>query len=180
MSSFWWKDVLRLSIFFRTIAKCQIGDGSLVSFWEDQWADSILSQQYPSLASFATNRNISVMEVMQADDLDNLFFLPFSQQALQEFDDLQAHLQLIPYDETAADRWTPVWGNRYKSRWLYKHIFSSVDVHPIFKAVWRSKCTPRIKFFAWLVPVDRLNIYQVNLEKKKLEHTGQRLLCYVH
>ena len=41
------------------------------------------------------------MEAMQAEDLDSLFFLPLSQQTFQEFKDLQARLQLIPYGDTA-------------------------------------------------------------------------------
>ena len=75
------------------------------------------------------------MEAMQAEDLDSLFFLPLSQQAFQEFEDLQARLQLIPYDDTAIDQWVPIWGNKYTSRRFYSHIFSNVQAHPIFKAV---------------------------------------------
>ena len=35
LGSFRWKDLLRLSVLYRGIAKCQIGDGSTVLFWED-------------------------------------------------------------------------------------------------------------------------------------------------
>jgi hypothetical protein len=35
MGSFWWKDVLRLNILFREIARCELGDGSTVCFWDD-------------------------------------------------------------------------------------------------------------------------------------------------
>ena len=41
--SFWWKDVLRLSVIFRRIAKCELGDGSSACFWEDLWSKSVLS-----------------------------------------------------------------------------------------------------------------------------------------
>ena len=116
MGSFWWKDVLRLSIIFRRIAKCELGDGSSACFWEDLWSELVLSQDYPRLVSFATNGAISAMEAMQAEDLDSLFFLPLSQQAFQEFEDLQARLQLITYDDTAIDQWVPIWGNKYTSR----------------------------------------------------------------
>jgi hypothetical protein len=27
----------------------------------------------------------------------------------------------------------------------------------VFRVIWKSRCTPRVKFFAWLVLVDRLN-----------------------
>jgi hypothetical protein len=42
LGSFWWKDVLRLNIIFRGIAKCELGDGSSVCFWDDLWTDSVL------------------------------------------------------------------------------------------------------------------------------------------
>ena len=35
LGSFWWKDLLRLLVFYRGIVKCQIGDGSSILFWED-------------------------------------------------------------------------------------------------------------------------------------------------
>ena len=155
--SFWWKDVLRLSIIFRGIAKCEIGDGSTVYFWDDMWSDAVLSQEFPRLASFASNENASVLEVMQATDLDELFFLPLSQQAFEEYEVLQLQLQNLPYDADAKDCWLPTWGNVYTSRRFYSHVFSTMEAHPIFKAIWKSRCTPRVKFFAWLVLVDRLN-----------------------
>jgi hypothetical protein len=30
-------------------------------------------------------------------------------------------------------------------------------LHGVFQIIWKSKCTPRIKFFTWLILVDRLN-----------------------
>ena len=35
VGSFWWKDVLRLNTLCRGIARCQVGDGTIVTFWED-------------------------------------------------------------------------------------------------------------------------------------------------
>ena len=32
VGSFWWKDLLRLNVFYRGVAKCTIGDGSIVAF----------------------------------------------------------------------------------------------------------------------------------------------------
>jgi hypothetical protein len=58
--SFWWKDVLKLCDMFRGIAKCNIGDGSIVLFWSDLWNGNILESKFPRLYSFARNKNISV------------------------------------------------------------------------------------------------------------------------
>jgi len=126
-------------------------------FLDDQWFGPILKHVYPRIASYSRSESISVFDVMQAEDLDTLFFLPLSQQALEELEQLQNHLQDIPYDEHSRNRWTPTWGNSYTSKRFYSYIFGIVEAHPIFKEVWKSGCTSRIKFFAWLVLVDRLN-----------------------
>jgi hypothetical protein len=61
------------------------------------------------------------------------------------------------YDENSVDSWSPIWGSKYMSGRFYSHVFSNMEAHPIFKIVWKLRCTPRIKFFAWLALVDRLN-----------------------
>jgi hypothetical protein len=134
-----------------------LGSGDSVCFWDDLWLDGILAHKYPRLASFAKYDGISVLEVMQAEDLDTLFMLPLSEEALGELETLQEHLQEIDYDQDATDKWVPMWGNNYTSRWFYTHIFSAIEAHPVYKMIWKSRCTPRIKFFAWLILVDRLN-----------------------
>ena len=77
IGSFWWKDVLRLSTLYRGVAKCTLGNGSTVTFWNDLWSDNILSYKYPRLFSFAIDPSISVQNTMQAADLASLFNLPF-------------------------------------------------------------------------------------------------------
>ena len=112
-----------------------------------------------------------MLEIMEAVDLDSLFLLPLSQQAFEELETLQAQLQDIPYDEDAVDRWIPVWGNTYTSRRFYSQVFKNMDTHPIFKIIWKSRCTPRVKFFAWLVLVDRLNT-KTMLRRRHLDVQG--------
>jgi hypothetical protein len=157
VGSFWWKDVLRLNNLYRIIGRYTVGDGSTVTFWGDQWSGTVLKLDYPRLASYSRSDAISVLDVMQAKDLDSIFFLPLSHQALQELEQLQTHLQNTPYDENSADCWVPIWGNEYTSKKFYSYVFRAVDAHPIFQLMWKSRCTPRIKFFVWLVLVDRLN-----------------------
>lgn len=62
------------------------------------------------------------------------------------------------YDEQAKDIWSYQWGNAtYSSSKFYKMVYQNTPAHPVFTWLWKSKCTPRIKFFARLVLVDRLN-----------------------
>lgn len=171
LGSFWWKDVLHLNVLYRGIARCQVGDGSTVCFWDDLWTDEVLAHKFPRLASFAKNDSTSVLEVMQAEDLDSLFMLPLSVQALDELESLQDQLQGLTYDEDVTDVWVPIWGSKYSSHRYYSYVFSSVDAHPIYKVIWRSRCTPRIKFFAWLILVDRLNT-KTMLQRRHLNIQG--------
>jgi len=76
LGSFWWKELLRLSVFYRGIARCQIGDGASVLFWEDLWSSEVLALKYPYLFSFVRNTSLSVKNVMETEDLDTLFTLP--------------------------------------------------------------------------------------------------------
>lgn len=143
---------------YRCIARCSVGDGSTVLFWEDLWFDNVFSHEYPRLFSFAKDHHISVKRSMEAEYLDDLFNLPLSYQAFQEYQLLQQKLQTTEYDSSVNDQWSFIWGNGIDtSRRFYGLAFSHMDVHPIFKWLWKSKCIPRLKFFAWLVLVDRLN-----------------------
>lgn len=94
---------------------------------------------------------------MEADHLDGLFYLPLSTQAFEEYQLLQDRLQSIQYDEASIDQWFFLWGNGvYSSKKFYELAFKHLEVHSVFKWLWKSKCIPRLKFFAWLILVDRL------------------------
>lgn len=92
VGSFWWKDIMRLNVLFRQITSCEVGNGSSLCFKDDLWTDTILSHTYPRLASFVKKDGISVHEVMQAEDLDTLFMLPLSEEAMEELESLQQQL----------------------------------------------------------------------------------------
>ena len=154
VGSFWWKNVLRLNVLYRGIAKCSLGNGSTVLFWEDLWCPVVLNQRFPNLFQHASNSSTSVKEIMQAPDLASIFNLPLSQQTFDELAEMQELISAIPYDPATHD----LWGNdRYSSQKLYKLAFSTLDAPRSFSLLWKCQCTPRIKFFAWLVLVDRLN-----------------------
>jgi hypothetical protein len=160
VGSFWWKDILRLNDLFCQSATCEVGDGSIVCFWSDNWLHDLngnLLHELPRLGSFCRDEDVSVKQVMQMEDLDSLFYLPLSMQAMEELETLQSWLSERSYDDAANDRWIMTWETKYTSRRFYKFVFQPMPAHRIFKIVWKSKCIPRIKFFAWLILVDRLN-----------------------
>jgi hypothetical protein len=45
--------------------------------------------------------------------------------------------------------------SHYFSREFYQFCFKDIVPHASFLWLWKSKCTPRVKFFGWLVLSDR-------------------------
>lgn len=106
---------------------------------------------------------------MESPDLESIFYLPLTQEAHQEMMDLQDYLQYIPYDGEQKDQWNFIWGNgKYTSSRMYKHVFSGLQAPHTFQLKWKAKCMPRIKFFAWLMLVGRLNT------KDMLQHRNSK------
>ena len=63
------------------------------------------------------------MEVMQANTLDDIFFLPLSQQALNELEHIQGIIQNVSYDENGRDTWLPSWGpHLHFQQVLFTHL----------------------------------------------------------
>jgi len=91
--------------------------------------------------------------------------------------DLHPFIQSVSYDPERKDVWTFIWGNAtYSSRKYYKMVFQNYHPSPIFKKIWKSKCTPRLKFFAWLLFVDRLNTRNM-LVKRHFQVQPNSFLC---
>jgi hypothetical protein len=179
IGSFWWKDVLRLHDLYRGIAKCAMGNGATVTFWEDLWLDEVLFQKFPRFFSFVRNENLSVQQVPMAEDLDSIFHLPISSEAFQELEQLQVMLSNTPYHPKDLALWILAWGStNYSSRRYYQMVFVNLHVHPVFKSVWISKCIPRIKFFIWLVLIDRLNT-RLMLTRRNYHVEPNVFLCLV-
>ena len=157
-----------------------MGEGRTVTFWGDLWSDSILENDFPVLFSFAKNKNASVHEVLNAQDLDSLFYLPLSLPTWEEMLHLQQFLITMPYREDSPDEWTLIWGNqRYTSRWYYNYVYENLQVSRIYKVLWSSKCTQRIKFFTWLLLVDRLNTKAMLLRRHfNVQPNAHCVMCH--
>jgi hypothetical protein len=94
---------------------------------------------------------------------------------------LQETLPHLELDSNSKDLWKPVWGNDYSVKKFYTLIYDLFQTHPIFKAVWRSRCIPRVKFFLWLILVDRLNtktmLSRRNIGERNNDHCVLCNLC---
>jgi len=63
----------------------------------------------------------------------------------------------------------------YSSSKFYALVFQNMNVQQTFSWLWKSKCTPRIKFFGWLLLVDRLNTR--NMLRRRNFHVDDGYSC---
>ena len=124
--------------------------------WSLVWWDHVL--KIPEITFFC-HRSKCLSQEDHANwwSVHALSFASFPQ-AFQEILSLQLDIQAIPYDINNVDTWNFLWGDsNYTSRRFYQLAFKHLALPQSFKWVWKSKCTPRLKFFARLILMDRLN-----------------------
>jgi hypothetical protein len=80
-----------------------------------------------------------------------------SHQAEIELNQLRDQLGDYYFDADVPNQWQPLWNGDYTAKKFYNHIYDELEAHHIFHIIWRSNCMSRIKFFTWLILVDRLN-----------------------
>jgi hypothetical protein len=111
------------------------------------WNDRILQLHYPQLYSFTLNENITVVGALAMEFLQDLFTLPLSEEAFDQFLDLQLWMQSIEISEV-KDVWSYIWGStHYSSQKAYKHLIGSSPVHPAFRWIWKASCQMRQSIF---------------------------------
>jgi hypothetical protein len=87
--SFWWRSIMKLSPLYRGVAECTVGQGTSALFWKDDWNHGIMQNNYPCLYSYAVKEDSSVTEFCSTTDLMELFHLPLSPEAYNDWEQLQ-------------------------------------------------------------------------------------------
>lgn len=85
VGSFWWKSNLALIDQYKAIARCNVGDGKSALFWDDLWQNCILKHKFHHLYSYALNPQMNVNQVITTKYLEDLFHLPLTTRAYEEF-----------------------------------------------------------------------------------------------
>jgi hypothetical protein len=151
---------MKLEGSYRDISHVLHGDGTSFLFWSDKWkigeSTIPLSERFPRLFSYDLDDKLSAAEVYGTQDRTQLFHLPLSVQAYDEFCNLQMILAQNPLSGS-KDSWSYQWGDGYRPARFYAHAHASFQADPIYLWLWKSSCTMNIKVFAWLLPSDRLN-----------------------
>jgi hypothetical protein len=132
IGSFWWKSMLKLLHNFKGLAYPIISNGRSILFLEDLWNKSIPSQQYPELFSFANNTKLSITEAKQQDHLFQIFQLPISEQAYEQYLELHEAWEQITINNL-KDRWRYIWDlDSYSTKNAYRHLMGHSNIHTIY------------------------------------------------
>jgi hypothetical protein len=97
--------------------------------------------------------------------------------ANNEFIQLQLFLEdLPPVEPHEHDSWSFVWGQHfYSSSKFYQYQYKDLHPEKSITWIWKSKCVPTIKFFAWLLLNNRLNTR--NILKRRRNHLDDGYNC---
>lgn len=160
--SFWWKDIMKLNETFRLHSQIQINMGDSALFWHDAWiflGTAIpLKERFPRLFSFVLDDKLSLNDFISNQDPAALFFLPLSNEAMLEFQDIQIGLLSLNRNNEAPDTWSWIPGKGiFSAKSYYKQMHAHLPPDDPCKWLWASRCTMKIKMFAWLLLNDRLN-----------------------
>jgi hypothetical protein len=120
--------------------------------------------------SYVFSEYISIQEFLGSDNLAAIFHFPISPEAMNDLwelwrvsADISTFLSLMILGHLPGE-------HRYTSNRYYKFCFRNLDPHVPFSWLWKSKCTPKLKFFFWLVLSDRLNTGKII---KRRHYTNQ-------
>ena len=89
-------------------------------------------------------------------------------------------LELASGNIEQNDVWSFIWGNQhYSAQRYYQHHFAARRPTQHVLWIWKSRCMPRIKFFAWLQLNDRLNTWNTLRHRKQFLQEGYSyVLCH--
>jgi hypothetical protein len=150
------------------MASVFVEDGVSCLLWDDCWAGQPLKLAFPEFFSFVKKPTISLNTAALMNPTSNLFNLPLSVQAFDQFQQVQT---ILPdFTQTNEnDSWSYIWGNSFfTSKKAYRQLLGTRGADPIFKKIWKSSCQPKHKVFFWLLIQDRLS--SRNLLRRKNMH----------
>ncbi|XP_073360069.1 uncharacterized protein [Aegilops tauschii subsp. strangulata] len=160
--SFWWKDICKVMQNFRECAWVQINGGDIALMWSDNWQldDQVSSLQFrfPRLYSYVKDPWITAQEFLDSQGMFQHFHLPLSSQAFDDLTTLQSLLGGHNRTPGSKDIW--FWNGTakgYSPKLFYSHTFATESFNPLTAWIWKSSCTMKIKVFAWMLIMDRLN-----------------------
>jgi hypothetical protein len=95
VSSFWWRDILKIQESYKELARVEIEDGKTTLLWHDNWDGMCKSTRYLELWSFASIKDITIHQARMTASHE-MFHTPLSVEAFERFLALQGLLANLP------------------------------------------------------------------------------------
>ena len=158
---------MKLADGYRQLTTCEVGNGTSVLFWSDNWKQHSLEETYPHLFSFAKDKLCSLKQALSITEVSQAFHTPLSSEAMVELRNLQTDLHGMTLNSETNDRWMISYTKNGACipKAIYKLFFSHMMNHFPSQWIWKSKCMSKHKFFAWLVLHDRINTKDMLLRR---------------
>jgi hypothetical protein len=112
------------------LAHAEARTGESILFWHDLWNGQVLKLAYPQLFSFTLMEEITLASVLQHENFHDIFQLPLSEEAYQQFCEVNVIIQSIQ-ENTDIDRWKYIWGSgNFSAKKAYNHLSGQQRVYP--------------------------------------------------
>jgi hypothetical protein len=91
-----------------------------------------IEQRFSRLHSYAKEPKLTAKQVYNCPVFADLFHLPLSAQAYEEFQKVDAIMRISPLS-VADDVWQYSWGKSFTASRYYQHLFAQITVMPAFQ-----------------------------------------------
>ena len=139
-----WKYISQVWSSFSSHILFDIGDGSRVKFWHDQWCgESSLAVRYPALFRFCRNKEASVAElILFANGVlfwDVSFFRGVHVRDLEALSDFMESIYASPLRGLGEDKrcWIPNKHKGFRVRDFYKILVGNTLLGFPWKSIWK-------------------------------------------
>jgi type II secretory pathway component PulJ len=147
---------------FDSLVQINTGDGRSVLFWRDRWINGQqVADIAPSIVTKVKKRAYNARTVQQGM-LENRWTLDI-QGTLSDIEAMDctrlwAAVQGLDRDLERADqfRWPWASNGEYSAKSTYNMMTHGSTTHPLGRAIWKCKATPKSKQYVWLASQDRI------------------------
>uniref|UniRef100_A0A2N9E7V6 Reverse transcriptase domain-containing protein n=1 Tax=Fagus sylvatica TaxID=28930 RepID=A0A2N9E7V6_FAGSY len=158
-----WKSIRSRWATFSKFVVFEVGDGSLIRFWDDVWcAEEPLKMAYPELYRIACVKDAPVADFVQVRGNAVHWEVTFTRlaqdwelESISSFFDLLYSANIISSEKDKMC-WKPARSKGFQVKSFYTQLTSSGPGCFPWKSIWKAKVPPRVAFFVWTAALGKI------------------------
>jgi hypothetical protein len=178
-----WKFIHSRWANFSKLVAFEVGDGSLIRFWDDLWcSEEPLKLAYPELFCIACVQEGPVSDFVHYHSHDVHWEVNFTRLAQDwELESISSFLELLYFvkiQSTEKDKmcWKPSWSAGFQVKSFYTHLTSPGLGYFPWKSIWKAKVPPRVAFFVWTAALGKI-LTADNLRRRGIPAVSWCCMC---